>query len=329
MSEKIWLIGTGDIASQHARVLDGLGKGYLVVGRGDVSASIFEEKTKRSVMRGGVEGYIDKSGEIPEFAIVTVYPLSLKDVTIFLLKKGVKNILVEKPAGINHKEIEEIAQAARKNDAHVYVAYNRRFYASVDRAKAIIEEDGGLTSFNFEFTEWGHVIEKLKKPQDELRGWFMANSTHVVDLAFYLGGLPMCFSSIISGSLPWHPCAAQYAGSGVTASNVPFTYKANWDSAGRWSLEFLTKNRKLIFEPIEELKEQKKGSIAVEKVDIDDSLDREYKAGLFLQMKAFLNGDYENMISIEEQARISNVYELMETTGIYSSSDDWNSFYSK
>lgn len=50
--------------------------------------------------------------------------------------------------------------------------------------KKIIAEDGGITSFNFEFTEWAHVIEKLDYPREVFENWFFVNSTHVVDLAF-------------------------------------------------------------------------------------------------------------------------------------------------
>ena len=74
-----------------------------------------------------------------------------------------KNILVEKPAGLNKQKIMEVSELAKEKDAQVYVAYNRRYYASVLKAQEIIAEDGGVTSFNFEFTEWAHVIEKLQK----------------------------------------------------------------------------------------------------------------------------------------------------------------------
>ena len=101
---------------------------------------------------------------------------------------GVKNVLTEKPAGMNKVEIERICQVAEKNDARVYVAYNRRFYSSTAKAMEIICEDGGVKSFNFEFTEWSHVIAHLSTSPKVKNEWFLANSTHVVDLAFFFGG---------------------------------------------------------------------------------------------------------------------------------------------
>ena len=193
----------------------------------------------------------------------------------------------------------------------------------------MIEQDGGVLSFNFEFTEWGHIISQYDFPTNELEGWFMANSTHVVDLAFWLGGDPEMFSSYIEGALDWHPKASRYSGAGRTKKGALFSYKANWDSAGRWSLEVLTKRRKLIFEPLQSLKIHEKDSVKVEEYRLDDSLDKEYKPGLYLQTESFLRKDDACLISINEHSRKTRIYELMETNGTYSSDNEWNSFSRK
>ena len=46
----------------------------------------------------------------------------------------------------------------------------------------------------FEFTEWSHNI-RLKLNQQVKESWFLANSTHVVDLVFHLIGLPVLEAS--------------------------------------------------------------------------------------------------------------------------------------
>ena len=74
---------------------------------------------------------------------------------------------MEKPGGINYTEINELENIV-KEEVELFVAYNRRFYQSVLQAKEEIEKDGGALSARFEFTEWSHVIEKLKK-SDELQ----------------------------------------------------------------------------------------------------------------------------------------------------------------
>lgn len=316
--ERVMIIGAGDMATEYAKVLTAMGTDYVIIGRGEESAARCEELSGHEVLRGGVEKYIAENESLPAKAIVTVYPLMLKDVTIQLINAGVKSILVEKPAGINKFEIKELCEVAEKANTEVYVAYNRRFYSSVEKAREMIKEDGGVTSFNFEFTEWSHKIEGLNKPKDELEGWFMANSTHVVDLAFFLGGEPAEISSYVHGNLSWYSKASAFSGAGITKNGAVFSYKANWESAGRWSVEVLTNKHKFIFEPLEQLKIQNRGEIQVSQVDLDDDLDNKFKAGLFKQVEAFLGENREKMIEIHEHSRFADIYEQMEKNGYLS-----------
>lgn len=315
MKPEVMLIGAGDMAIEYTKVLDGMNINYVIIGRGEKSAVRCEEITGHTVYRGGIEKYLSEETEIPTKAIVVVYPLSLKDVAIKLINAGVREILLEKPAGMNVDEITEISNLALEKKTSVYVAYNRRFYASVAKSKEMIDADGGVTSFNFEFTEWSHKIEALPKSKEELEGWFMANSTHVVDLAFYLGGEPKEMSSYVCGSIPWYSKAAAFAGSGISKKGAVFSYKANWKSAGRWSVEVLTKEHKFLFEPMEQLRIQNRGEIQVNQVEIDDEIDKTYKAGLYKEVEAFLNGNTKDLPDIHEQKQNAIVYQLMETTG--------------
>ncbi|MBU2510492.1 hypothetical protein KJ966_04110 [bacterium] len=161
---------------------------------------------------------------------------------------------MKKPGGINSKEISKLNAIAKANNTQIFIAYtyNRRFYSSVLYVQEMIEEDGGVSSFNFEFTEWSHIIKKLNKPQKVLANWFYANSTHVVDLAFYLGGKPKEFCSYTAGSTEWHPKSV-FSGAGITVSGVLFSYQANWNAPGRWGVEILTKQHRYYFRPMEEL----------------------------------------------------------------------------
>jgi predicted dehydrogenase len=308
----IWLIGAGDMAINYSKVLDGLNQKYTVVGRGHDSAEKFLRATGHEIHEGGVESLISTGVEPPDYAIIAVCADLLKDVTIKLINFGVKRILVEKPAGLNLHEIEEVSKIAKHADAKVFVAYNRRFLSSVIEAQKIIEQDGGVTSFDFEFTEWAHVIEKVQKPAVQLENWFIANSTHVVDLAFFLGGEPTEISCYVAGGMPWYKRASAFAGAGVSDKGALFSYKANWQSAGRWVVEILTEQHKLIFAPLEKLQIQNRGSVQVDFVKIDDELDLKYKPGLYLQTKSFLNDDTKVMIDIEGQKHHAKIYEMME-----------------
>jgi hypothetical protein len=111
-------------------------------------------------------------------------------------------------------------------------------------------------------------VAPLQKAPGVKEAWFFGNSSHVVDLAFFLGGLPATWARFSAGSLPWHPRASRFAGAGVTDRGALFDYTANWESGGRWGLEVMTARRRLIFAPLEELAEQLPASVAITKVDV-------------------------------------------------------------
>jgi len=300
LKEKVYLIGTGYMANEYAKVLQALNIDFTVIGRGKDRAKNFEKEFKKKVCIGGVANWLQNNNyDNKRKVIVAVGMEQLAPVTIELLRKGFKNILVEKPAGLNFEEIKKVADEAKIKNANVFIAYNRRFYASVIKTKEIIEEDGGVTSFNFEFTEWSHEIEKLDKAPGVKENWFLANSTHVVDLAFYLGGKPKEISCYTKGGLKWHPKASIYSGAGVSENGALFSYQANWEAPGRWGVEVLTKKHRLILRPLEKLQLQNIGSVQKEFVEIDDELDIRFKPGLYWQTKSFLKGEMDNFLNIE------------------------------
>lgn len=306
--EKIWLVGAGEMAVDYIKVLQVLEKDFLIIGRGKGSATACHKVTGCEVIADGLQNYLSKTPDIPTHAIVAVGVEKLHETTLQLLDYGVKNILVEKPAGLNKHEIEKVCQKAKEKNANTYVAYNRRFFASVLKAQEIITEDGGVTSFNFEFTEWAHIIDPLHKAEGVKENWFLANSTHVVDLAFYLGGKPKEICTFTAGGLIWHPAASIFSGAGTSESGALFSYQANWESAGRWSVEILTRSHRLIFRPMEKLHITKKGSVAVELVTIDDSLDIKFKPGLYLQTEKFIADDVVGLCTIDEQYKMLPTY---------------------
>lgn len=297
----IWLIGTGPMAVEYYKVLRDLNEHITVIGRGVDSAKKFEEETGKIPLTGGLSTFLDGNSQIPDRAIVAVGVEQILNCTYELVKFGLKDILVEKPGGLNYDEVSELSNLAKSKSLNIFIGYNRRCFASVIKAKEIIEADGGLTSFNFEFTEWSHKIRDLQKADGVKDQWLLANSSHVIDLAFYIGGLPKNISCYKAGrgEIDWHPDAARYTGAGITEDNVLFNYQANWNAPGRWRVEFLTRKHRLYLAPLEKLQIQEIGSIAVSDVNgIDYSIDERYKPGLYLQVNAFLtkNDSYKNSI---------------------------------
>lgn len=306
----IWLIGAGLMSQDYAKVLQALDQPFNVIGRGESSALVFEDKTGRAVVRGGLGATLQTSGH-PDAAIVAVGVEQLANTTEMLVKAGTKRILLEKPGGLDLSEIDSLDRCASQHGAEVLIAYNRRFYGSVEQARRYINEDGGVVSAQFEFTEWSHVIAPMRKASEVKERWVLGNSSHVIDLAFHLIGVPSDWNFWSSGSMDWHTAAARFAGAGISEKGVLFSYSADWQAPGRWGLEMMTKKRRLILRPMENLHVTQHGSVVIEPVESLDTLDKDFKPGLYRQTEAFLGGGNELFCRLSDQVRNARIYSQM------------------
>lgn len=311
--KKVLVAGTGYMAKEYIKVLKDIHVDHIIVGNRKESVEQFINDTEEQAFTGGVSRYIATGEELPEYAIVAVSHGSLFEATKALAEAGVKNILVEKPGVTVKQEMDELLRIAKAKNTKIYIAYNRRFYQSVQKVRELIEEDGGLRSLVFEFTEWAHVIEKTNHSMEMKQKWFLLNSTHVVDLAFYLAGCPKTITTQIAGSLEWHKAGSIYTGCGITEKQIPFVYHADWSAPGRWGIELLTARHRFYLKPLEKIQIQNIGSVKVEEYPLDDSVDQQYKAGLYNETKVFLgeNPKELGMCTLEEHGRNLSTYQKM------------------
>lgn len=307
----LWLVGAGPMGVDYAKVLIDRGTPFTTIGRGAESAAQFFEKTGQSVVTGGVAAALF-SLPVPEIAIVAVGVEQLYATTAQLVAAGVKKLLIEKPAGLNSTEIADLAAKVQAAGAQAYVAYNRRFYDATLQAARIMEEDGGMVSMTFEFTEWSHRIAVLNKPAEVLSAWLLANSTHVIDVAFHLAGLPTDWRAWREGTLDWHP-AARFSGAGKTEHGVLFSYHADWQGPGRWGVDWISKRRRVILRPMEQIQVQEIGSVTATLLPPMDDLDSRFKPGLYRLVQAFLDGQgLDRLPTLQQQALfVQNVHDAV------------------
>ncbi|HEX7702341.1 MAG TPA: Gfo/Idh/MocA family oxidoreductase [Kofleriaceae bacterium] len=307
----VWLVGVGGMGREYGRVLSSMGQSFEMIGRGEASAAVAKEKLGVPVHTGGLAAFLERGSAPASHAIVATGIEDLAAACSALMKAGVRSILVEKPAGVDRAEVDRLALEAAQTNTRLIVAYNRRFYASTRRAKELIAEDGGVKSFTFEFTEWGHEIAGLPLSDRIKHNWLLANSSHVIDLAFFLGGEPRHLDARVSGAMSWHPSGAVFVGSGESSSGALFSYHANWAAPGRWGVEVLTAKRRLIFRPMEKLQITPLASVAITEEPIDNARDLEFKPGLYDQTVAFLAGDSRALCTIAEHAAACRHYDTI------------------
>jgi len=306
MNKEILIVGSGPMAIDYAKILLAQDIDFKVVGRGKESAARFQLKTGKIPQIGGLEKYLnDKTLSPNTYVIIATGTEVLMESLLLVLEKGASKVLIEKPAAISIGELIINKNKLEPYFDNVFVAYNRRFYGSVIEAKKMIDEDGGLQTIHFEFTEWAHKIEPLEKAAGVKENWFFANSTHVIDLAFYLGGKPEKWEAYSkAGALKWHS-KTNFTGAGITDKGVLFSYLSNWESAGRWAIELFTNNRRIYLKPMEGISIQEKGTIAVIEKEFDNSLDLQFKPGLKKQLDAYLNDDEADLLNLRDHFYLS------------------------
>lgn len=309
---KILLVGSGYMAREYCKVLYELERDVIVIGRGQEKVeALKKDYPSFKFVSGGVAKYLNEGldSEI-QFAINTLPVEQLYSSTYLLMNSGIRKILVEKPGALEVTQLSSLKVIAMEKNAEIQVAYNRRFYKSVMSLKQRVLNDGGVISLHFEFTEWINTINPSSYHESVLSKWILSNSSHVIDTAFFIVGLPKVQHCNVAGKnlISWHRSGSVFTGSGISERDIPFTFHSNWNSAGRWSVEILTSSGKYFLQPMERLRFQPKGTLRVEDIDLDYSYDINFKPGLYVQTENFLNGKLTDFVSLNHQLLAISIY---------------------
>ena len=302
------LVGAGPMASNYVDVLKAQSLNFYVVARDKNKTEKFKRKKNVNIIHGGINKLIKENVIKTNFAIVCVDAENLYQVSLSLIKNGIKNILVEKPCGINKEEIKSLHNYSQKYSTNLLIAYNRRFYETVKNARKIIEDDGGLRACFFEFTEWSHQIEKESVKDIFKEKLLLCNSTHVIDLFLFFCGKPKSISSYHKGEIKWHKNGSAFSGSGISLNNIVFSYIADWESAGRWNLELTTPKRRIYLSPLEKLYCMDRGKLDKYEVKSKNNLDKLYKPGLFAMVDSFMKNNHNDFCKIKDQLENFEIY---------------------
>ena len=283
------IIGSGWMAQEYLKAAK-----FLPQDKFSVYAP--SERNKEAITKLNGKFYTDLNLALteakPTHVIVASSVESLVEVSKKVLELKINNVLIEKPAYLHRPEGEDLLK--RAGGKNVLVGYNRRFYASANKPLEMIKaNDEKFVGVQFEFTELATDVTGTDKFSTETKEhWAHANSSHVIDFAFFPVGLPQenRWQAYKVGSLTWHPSAAQMVGSGLTEKGIPFSYSAYWGGVGRWSTEWITDKTRYIFRPMEKLQVQRLGTFSYQEIDLEWKYEGA-KHGLVEQLKGFLHGE--------------------------------------
>jgi predicted dehydrogenase len=187
-----WLVvGVGDITTK--RVLPAI----LAEPRSDLTGIVTRDPAKAQPW--GVRGWTSLEAALAESGSDAVYvasPVAMHaPQTIASLRAG-RHVLCEKPMAMDYEEACSMQRAAKETGRTLGIAYYRRMYPQVNRAKELIDQNviGRPVLAEATSHDWFH-------PADGLRGWLidpaMAGggplydiASHRIDLMNYLFGEP-------------------------------------------------------------------------------------------------------------------------------------------
>jgi predicted dehydrogenase len=307
--KSVLLVGASRMAHQFAVALKALKVANVtVLSRTEASADGFRDNYGFKPLFGGFEKQFPN---LPVFDLVIIaLPTHLLlPATECAVRYGHNNILIEKPASVYTEKLIQFQKIVTSQ--RIRIGYNRLLYPNYHRLKELIEIDGGVTSCQYNFTEWLHTIDYQKDGKEAYERWGINNTLHIISMAHEIIGMPVEMSSFRRGSLSWHPSGSTFVGAGITDKKVLFSYQADWGAAGRWGIDIITRANIYRLVPLEDLSVCKKGKTAWEKIEFEKCFP-DVKQGVAEEVAVMLDRRLEELIEMTTLEKVIQYNRIAE-----------------
>jgi len=188
---KIAIIGCGWVGQQHAaacKVIKSCKLTAVVDPQKELSAKVASQFGGNAY--GSLEELLKK--DIPDIVIVCTPPSSHRKVVETALKKGVRNIVSEKPLAHNLTDARAIQRAVKSASARFMTAFCHRFVDPVIQTRKIIKAGklGEIVFFRNQFSSYFEGVQNrwFSNPEIAGGGCLIDTSVHSIDLFRFLCG---------------------------------------------------------------------------------------------------------------------------------------------
>jgi predicted dehydrogenase len=189
-------------------------------------------------------------------------------------------ILLEKPAGYNISDAEDIEAAARTRNRRVFVALNRRHYSSTQTVLSDMKELSGQRFIRVQDQQDQNRALQAGQPKRVVENWMYANSIHLIDYFLMLGRGKIC---TVEQIIPWTPDEPGYVVARVSFDSGDVgLYEGIWNGPGPWAVSINTPEKRWEMRPLEQAAFQIAGQRKLETVEAHP-WDTQFKPGLRLQ----------------------------------------------
>ncbi|NOS62186.1 MAG: hypothetical protein HOO66_04010 [Nitrosarchaeum sp.] len=310
-NKSVLIIGSGTIVNEYVIALVNLGiKDVTIIGNTENSIQKFKHFPNFKLIYGGYE--INLPGIRKKDLTIIATPISsLTNAAKIAIENQQSRILIEKPGSVYKKDLKMLESII--TNQKIRIGYNRLMYPSFHKLKSLAENDGGIISCKFDFTEWTHTIPFGRYKEEVYKRWGISNSLHVISMAFELIGMPEKISTYQNGKLEWHPSGSVFVGSGISENKIPFSYHANWNGGGRWGVEVVTQENIYRLIPLEKLYGLSKGSTEWKEIVVESAFPK-VKEGIAEEIAVMLDDDFESkigMISLQKAIKYNEIAEVI------------------
>jgi hypothetical protein len=241
---RLGIIGCGSIARFHADVLKHLG--YTIVAASDI---VYTDKIKEFCKTYSIKEFAGHWDQLTKMKLdalwVTASWNSIDEMLLPLLATGIP-IFFEKPVALSSKKIISAIEAYPDSLANTQIGYNRRFYDFIPEIKALISTlDISAIELQIPESVSGLNNDNLKKVL------FLQNSSHVIDLLFYLLGEKDLTVENIKRFQDHNGLPLGYSGLLLSESGIPIHLVAPWNSPCNFGIRFHSPGQLVELLPIE------------------------------------------------------------------------------
>lgn len=276
---RVAVVGAGYMAKEHLRAFAEV-PGVALVG----IASRTRSRADALSREHGVARVYDTVRELmsksrPDLTVVTTPELATREVCEAIFGWDT-TLLVEKPFGYNLAEAEHLTALADHAGRRVYVALNRRHYASTRALRASLDGVSGERLISVVDQEDAVAALRAGQPPAVVQNWMFANAIHLIDYFSFLGRGTV---TEVTPVLRWRK-----ENPGPVVGHVAFSsgdrglYQAVWNAPGPWMVSVSTPSVRWELRPLERAHYQTAGERQTQSVE-PDPIDSTFKPGLHRQ----------------------------------------------
>ncbi|GAA0612350.1 MULTISPECIES: Gfo/Idh/MocA family protein [Thalassospira] len=293
------IVGAGSMAKEHIRAFSAL-NGVQVTG----IYSRTRAKAEALAQEHNFGNVCDNIAELKEKSAAHLVVVAVPELAANAVAKEVFvhdwAVLLEKPAGYDLSDAEDIAAAAKGRDKPVMVGFNRRFYSSLQNILLDVEQRNEHRYVHVQDQQNYEEARLHGHPEEVVQKFMYANSIHVIDMM-----LCLCRGKVtnVQPVMPWKGADTE-----VVLAHINFDsgdsalYEGIWKGPGPWACALSTPSRRWVMQPLEKAAYQNVNERVQNPVEIDP-IDVEFKAGFLRQAEAVIarvRGEESHAVSLED-----------------------------